>query len=634
VTSFVEARAQTATADISAFKISENETARVGGLITYSIGVYNAGPGTATDVVLTDVIPANTTFVSAEVKTEEDVPEQDLAEGSVSFDGTTLTATFPSVQPDQSGGVELVVRVNEDAPRGTVISNTVTATAGTNDPVTFNNSATATTVVSGPFPGDLLISEFRLRGPAGVTDEYIEVYNNADAPHRVQATDDSDGYSVVASDGALRCTIPNETIIPARGHFLCANSAGYSLALYPAGEGTTATPDATYTADIPDNAGLALFRTSDPERFNLANRFDAVGSTSVTNDLYREGAGYPALSPLGLDYAFYRDNCGKSGSVTFFGNCPSGGLPRDTNNNAADFIFVSPDGNSSGAGARLGAPGPENLSSPVQRNAAFAVTLLDPCVGSASAPNRARTFTQDPANNSTFGTLDIRRTVTNMTGENVTRLRWRIVDITTHPAPNGIADLRARTSTPLAVTVDRPPCGSQTSEVVVQGTTLEQPPVQTLGGGFNSTLSSGTITLDTPLLDGQSMDVRFLLGIQKTGRFKFFVNVEALTREPAIVVPPDDVPPERPSGAGSPAARPRKKFTALPTRTGVGTPPAGAGRGAGAAPVKANNGVSTLPVRTFIIVRVIPPKGSEETRDKASKAKRKRAPRARRTRRE
>ena len=51
-------------------------------------------------------------------------------------------------------------------------------------------------------------------------------------------------------------------------------------------------------------------------------------------------------------------------------------------------------------------------------------------------------------NNSTFGTLDIRRTVTNVTGENVTRLRWRIIDITTYPAPTGIADLRARSSTP------------------------------------------------------------------------------------------------------------------------------------------------------------------------------------------
>jgi len=41
-------------------------------------------------------------------------------------------------------------------------------------------------------------------------------------------------------------------------------------------------------------------------------------------------------------------------------------------------------------------------------------------------------------------------------------------------------------------------------------------------------MSAGTITLATPLANGASVDVRFLLGIQQTGSFKFYVNVEAL----------------------------------------------------------------------------------------------------------
>jgi hypothetical protein len=41
-------------------------------------------------------------------------------------------------------------------------------------------------------------------------------------------------------------------------------------------------------------------------------------------------------------------------------------------------------------------------------------------------------------------------------------------------------------------------------------------------------MSSGTVTLATPLANGASLDLRFLLGIQQTGSFKFFVNVEAL----------------------------------------------------------------------------------------------------------
>lgn len=382
---------------------------------------------------------------------------------------------------------------------------------------------------SAPAPaGGLLITEFRVRGPSGANDEFIEIYNATGADHTVDSLSGT-GYAVAASDGVTRCSIPNGTVIPNRGHYLCVNSVAYSLATYPAGSGTTATGDATYTTDIPDNAGIALFNNNTGGgSFTLANRIDAVGSTSEADTLYKEGTGYPALTPFSIDYSFYRDNCGKQGSIPTFGGCPSGGNVLDTNNNAVDFIFQDTNGTSAGAGQRLGAPGPENLSSPIERNAVIAAALLDPCVGGPSPPNRVRDFTSDPANNSTFGTLDIRRTITNNTGANVTRLRFRVVDITTFPAPSGIADLRPRTSTSVVVTVDRAPCGSGTSNVTVEGTTLEQPPSQPNGGGFNSSLSAGTVTLATPLATGGTVDVRFLLGIQQTGSFKFYINVEAL----------------------------------------------------------------------------------------------------------
>jgi len=76
--------------------------------------------------------------------------------------------------------------------------------------------------------------------------------------------------------------------------------------------------------------------------------------------------------------------------------------------------------------------------------------------------------------------------------------------------------------------VDRAPCGTGTSNITVQGTTLEQPPSQPNGGGFNSSMSSGTVTLATPLGNGATLDLRFLLGIQQTGLFKFYVNAELL----------------------------------------------------------------------------------------------------------
>src|SRR5688572_19041080 len=84
--------------------------------------------------------------------------------------------------------------------------------------------------------GQLIISEFRVRGPNGANDEFIEIYNNSGADHTVAGG--GTGYGVAASNGVARCVIPNGTVIPNRGHYLCVNSVGYSLASYPAGNGT------------------------------------------------------------------------------------------------------------------------------------------------------------------------------------------------------------------------------------------------------------------------------------------------------------------------------------------------------------------------------------------------------------
>jgi hypothetical protein len=210
--------------------------------------------------------------------------------------------------------------------------------------------------------------------------------------------------------------------------------------------------------------------------------------------------------------------------------------PKDTDNNAADFIFVDTNGTSAGAGQRLGAPSPEGMSSPIQRNASIGNAFLDNTVSASSPPNQVRDFTSDPANNSTFGTLDIRRRFINNTGGSITRLRFHIIDLTTFPAPSGFADMRPRTSTLVVVAGinDAATClasnGVATTPctVNVEGTTVEQPPSQPNGGGFGSTLSAGTITLGTPLANGASINIRFLLGLQQTGSFKIYVNVEVL----------------------------------------------------------------------------------------------------------
>ncbi|MDT5158744.1 MAG: endonuclease mitochondrial [Acidobacteriota bacterium] len=378
---------------------------------------------------------------------------------------------------------------------------------------TFSPPSATFTSLSGNQTADftalprIIISEFRFHGvdPDGAgaqtasANEFIELYNQTD--ENVTIT----GWTLRTSDGTTLLTLP-AALINARGHYLVAGSS-YGLASYAAA-------DATLAADIPDGAGVALFNNN--TTFNAGTRLDAAGFSGVGDPTYREGAG---LTPAG--------GVTTDGETTFVRRLSSG-FPADTDDNQIDFDLLSTDGGIyNSRQSVLGAPGPENTSSPIQRNSQVALGLLDPAVTSSQSPNRSRDLTSDPANNSQFGTMSIRRTLTNNTGANITRLRFRIINMTTYPSPSSYADLRARTSGPVTVTVTG---GGSRS---VQGTTLEEPPAQAAGGGLNSTLAAGTITLNAPLANGASVDLQFLLGVQQTGTFRFFVNVEAITQAPA-----------------------------------------------------------------------------------------------------
>ena len=398
-----------------------------------------------------------------------------------------------------------------------------------------------------PAPSPLIIDEFRLRDGTGGFDEYVEIYNQSGADYTVMSTDGSGGYALAANDthapagtGVVHFVIPDGTVIPNRGHFLGACQAsdpragGYSLSGYPAGDARrpTATPDVTYHNQIPDNTGIALFTTANPALFNPATELDAVGPDTETNPLFKEGTGYQHFTTiLNTAYAWHRQL--------------SKGTPQDTNNNATDFAYVDTLGHRQRTGANhatddLGAPGPKNLGSPVQMNDTVTPSKIDPtCTGTGTPTSGCQNTVYSPTpmgSNAPAGTLQVRRYFTNNTGKPVSRLRFRVVDITTGPEPKPPdslhnppnaptdADLRALTSSDQTVTLS-----DTVTMVAVDGTTLEQPPNQPIGGGFNSSLSDGDVTFATPVPPGGRRAVDFLLGIKKGGPYRFFINVEALT---------------------------------------------------------------------------------------------------------
>lgn len=472
--------------------------------------------------------PAPAGGTSVNFTTVQQMPA--ISHATAGIDYTTTSGTVNFAMGEQIKTIEVPVLADSQAGEANEtflveLSNPVNGTIA-------DGSATGTILVMNQ-PGAILISELRTSGPGGAGDDFVEIYNNSDSPHTVAATDSSAGYGLFKMGAACGDTpvligvIPNGTVIPARGHFLIVGSA-YSLTAYSAG-------NLTMSSDIENDRNVGIFSTSALAAISSANRFDAVGfgtNTGGTCDLLREGTTLTPMVGSVLEHSYFRDECGKGGNPATFGACPTGGATQDTNVNASDFIFADTTAAATPAGQRLGAPGPQGIGSPAFKSTILAL-LLDATKGASAAPNRFRDTTpQGP--NAQNGTLTVVRRFFNNTGAPVTQLRFRIVDFSTIPTNN--ADLRALDSVTASIggVNDSATCLASTGSpavpctVQVHGTTLEQPPTQAMGGANNSSWNAGTITLGTPLAPGASVNLQFRLGVQATGAFKFFFNIEAL----------------------------------------------------------------------------------------------------------
>lgn len=450
-----------------------------------------------------------------------------LTAGSVSFTlgQQVKTINVPICSDNVSEPDETFLVLLSSPSGGTILDGTATGT-----------------ILSANTAGAVQISELRTSGPGGAGDDFVEIYNNSNSSKDISgyglfkmAAGDCNGTPVLIGSvpGA-----PNSstTVIPARGHYLFVGSA-YTLANY-GGTGAAA-GNLTLSTDIETDANVGLFSTSNLTAISSVNRLDAVGfgvNTGGACNLLREGSTLPPIAGNAtIEHSYFRKMCDWLQGA----GCLVPGIPKDTNNNSVDFWLA--DTAASAITGRLGAPGPENLASPIRRDSAnnpgiggINVFLLDGNVSAAAGPNRDRNGS-DPAG--TFGSMKFRYRVTNNTGAPVTRLRYRIVELSTAIQPAGpTADLRAISGTvepsigPVndAATCTAAGAGSPPCTVTVTATTLETPPNQAIGGGYNSTWSSGTISTGSPLPNGQSILINLKLGVEKTGQFRFYLIVEAL----------------------------------------------------------------------------------------------------------
>jgi subtilisin-like proprotein convertase family protein len=188
---------------------------------------------------------------------------------------------------------------------------TATPTATINPTPTPTPGATPTPTPSTGTP--VLISEFRTRGPAGGSDEFVELYNNSNSAV------DIGGWKIKGSNNAgavsTRLTVTAGTTIPARGHFLATNSTastGYS--------GSVA-GNQTYSTGITDDGGIAVTLADD-------TIIDQVGMSM--NSAFKEGATLTPLAATATNQSYERKPGGSSGST------------QDTNTNTTDFQVITP----------------------------------------------------------------------------------------------------------------------------------------------------------------------------------------------------------------------------------------------------------------------------------------------------
>src|SRR5688572_10303810 len=303
----------------------------------------------------------------------------------------------------------------------------------------------------------------------------------------VRAGDDGAAGSVV---------LPAQTIAP-RGKLLVA-APGYSLAGLAGSNNGLA-------GELPAGGSIALIdpvnATQDAVRFAAGTVF---------------GEGSPVGSfAAGGQYAFVR-RANRTGSGDGYG------LPSDSNDNAADFALVVPQGQTGAAGSALpaveGVPGPENLSSAPIANAALQVGRLDSSVGAGVAPNRQ---IADPDGGGPLPqTLYLRRTVTNVSGLELAELQFRVTAITTARSDPqaGQAVIRLDGSDNSTV------AGRPITPVALQRS-LQTPLPD--GGGLNAVVRVPSITPMAPLAPGASINVEFALRIAQPGAFQVIFNTEA-----------------------------------------------------------------------------------------------------------
>jgi uncharacterized repeat protein (TIGR01451 family) len=178
-------RADLAEADLSVTKSDSPDPVTAGESLTYAITVTNDGPDPAGNLLLTDPLPAGTTFDSLVA------PAGWTCETPDAGDPGTIRCGLSSLAVGVPQAFTVTVDVAASVPDGTVLSNTATIVSNAIDEDQSDNSATETTDVVAE--ADLVVTK---------TDDPDPVLAGSELTYTIEVTNDgpSDAQNVEIED--------------------------------------------------------------------------------------------------------------------------------------------------------------------------------------------------------------------------------------------------------------------------------------------------------------------------------------------------------------------------------------------------------------------------------------------------
>jgi len=298
-----------------------------GSNITYTQTVVNNGPIDTVNIVASETVPANTTFQSL-VISGADAAGWSCSTPAAGGTGV-ITCTGADIPAGASGSATftVVVKVNIGTTPGTQITDTISASSGTNDPNLANNSATVQTIVAAATTANLAVTNVGSPNP-------VIAGNNI--TYAVTVTNNGPGTS---ANVALSETQPTNTTFVSIAYasgtsgWSCSGTAySCTIASLPVGASTTFTVVANVGSAvasgtvITDTASVSA-TTIDPNPSNNYATVTTIVATTGQADLgiTKTGTPNPVLAGNNITYTIVVTNNGPatSSNVTMTDTLPA-----------------------------------------------------------------------------------------------------------------------------------------------------------------------------------------------------------------------------------------------------------------------------------------------------------------------